>query len=194
MQRVYPIITLAPQEYRYALDAAMAVCGGRAPLVHSHLPELTSEVRWRIPKPAEPGQADIVLWIEPLLGTWKAELRELRRQLPLGGRLITVASRPLARRLPERRLWNQRGLGLQAGGITRLLRSVVEDGLRVEACYGMHSATSIVLNQLAECVARFRPALGDRLQFAARLRYCSTGPFSAFSTVALVVARKEREG
>jgi hypothetical protein len=84
-------------------------------------------------------------------------------------------------------------LGLRPWGLVRLCRALREAGFVVEESYGVHTMQAIFLNFLSQQVARRGYlALGDRLHFAARLRYCTTGPLAAFSTVALLVARKEQ--
>jgi hypothetical protein len=186
--------TVAPLDYRYALDGALAVLGGRvAPVVRCRVPELEDEIGWRIPRAAELGAATAALWVEPQAGDWQAELDELARALPQGSRLAIVASRPLARLIPERRSWGGQPLGLRPGGIGRLARAVWRAHFRLEASYGFHSPLAIGTSLLSQWAERLgRPDLGDQLHFAARGRYCVTGPLAALATVALLVARKER--
>jgi len=189
---VYQQIELAPLDYRYSLDAAMTAVAGRATAVRCDVPELMSEIRRRIPSPAAFGDAEAALWVEPLLGTWRSDLITIAEALPHEAPLVIVASRPLARRLPERRSWNGQPLGMQPSGIRRLRQALADVGFRLEAIYGVHSLRAIVLNLLSEQAGRWGyPGLSDRLHFAGRLCYCTIGPFAALSTVALLMNRKE---
>ncbi|HEY3230039.1 MAG TPA: hypothetical protein VGJ87_12525 [Roseiflexaceae bacterium] len=191
----HPMANLAPLDYRYALDSAMPLLAGKTPpILQCNLPELEREVRQRIPDWAGASVVRAGLWIEPLVDTWQAELQALASTLPAGAPLVVVASRPLARLLPERRSWGGQPLGFRPGGIGRLRRGLRGAGLVLEACYGIHSAVAIGLNALSWQMAHLgRPDLGDRIYFAARLRYCAEGPFAMLSTVALLIARKESE-
>ena len=189
-----PVWCLPPLEYRYALDAAMARLGNaRAPIVICNAPSLLGEVRQRgLSGDRWSPAADAALWVEPLVDTWPTDLATLDDALIAGAPLTIVASLPLARVLPERRSWHEHPLGLQPGGIDRLRRGLVRCGFALDAMYGIHSMIAVGLSLLSRLAARSgRPDLGDRLHFAARLRYCVAGPLAALSTVALLVARKE---
>jgi hypothetical protein len=193
MLGTHPIASLAPLDYRYALDAAMSVLARKAALaIRCNAPELAGEVYQRIPLRIEARVASAALWIEPLTDTWPAELQALAGALPAGAPLVVVASRPLARLLPERRAWSGQPLGFRPSGIGRLGRALPRAGLALQASYGIHSASSIGLSLLGRQIAHLgHPDLGDRLHFAARLRYCVSGPLAALSTVALLIATKE---
>jgi hypothetical protein len=185
---------LAPLEYRYALDAALT-CLPRTtePLTICNVAALTDELRQRLPQTAETTPAAAALWIEPLTATWRMELASLTARLTPDAPLAVIASRPLARLIPERRAWPERSLGMRPGGVAELRRALVRAGYRIDAEYGIHSVMSIVLNGVSQRLERWdRPDLGDRLHFAARLRYCTTGAPAALTTVALLAARKER--
>src|SRR5689334_4082498 len=118
-----PMRELAPLDYRYALDAAMSTLAGPvAPLVLCNLPELTGEVAARIPHSVPYDDATGALWVEPLVGSWQADMIRLTRVLPCGAPLAIVASRPLARLVPERHTWRGHPLGMQIGGVQRLRR------------------------------------------------------------------------
>jgi hypothetical protein len=183
----------APLEYRYALDAAMPVLASAGPpLVLCNVPELEHEVRQRVAQRAGAARVDAALWVEPLLQSWQVDLAFLSDVLSEGGPLVVVASRPLARTLPERRPWGGRPLGFAPGGVWRLRRALTPAGLTLEGTYGLHAAPAVWLSLLSRLAERWgRPDLGDRLHFAARLRYCASGRLAAWSTVALLVARKE---
>src|SRR6185369_1382386 len=114
----YPVAALAPLEYRYALDAAMSFVGRRAaPIVRCELDLLEAEIRQRLPCWADTPRAASALWAEPQADSWPAGLEALAGAIAHGGTLVVVASRPLARILPERRGWPGRPLGLLPGGV-----------------------------------------------------------------------------
>jgi len=189
-----PMADLAPLDYRYALDAALTLLDRTGPLrVVSNLPALDGEIRQRITAADQVAPASAALWVEPLADTWPAELATLTRQIKPDATLAVIASRPLARLIPERRSWQARALGTQLTGLRTLRRGLRRAGYHISAEYGIHSALSIGLSLLSQQLERRgRPDLGDRLHFAARLRYCATGPQTALSTVALVRASKGR--
>jgi hypothetical protein len=197
-----PAWSLAPREYGYALDAVMPRLAGEESLVvRCHVAALEAEIRQRLARWTAQGQARVALWVEPLVDDWQAELEALAAALAGDGTLIVIASRPLARLLPEagqitgttRRGWPGRPLGLQPGGIRRLRRTLERQGFRLEGEYGVHTLAAIGLNLLGQQLARWgRPDLGDRLGFAGRLRYCTAGRLAPLSTVALLVARAAR--
>lgn len=185
-----PCSQLAPLEYCYALDAALATLGGAPPLLICRASELQAEVEQRLPQlmPAVPRAG---LWIEPEAATLEADSATFARALGPGAPLIVIASQPLARTLPERRGWRGAGLGLRPGGIGRLCAVLRAAGFGPIAHHGIHSAAAIGLNALgAQMARRGRPDRADQLHFAARLRYRSSGWQAQFSTVALLVAHK----
>lgn len=189
-----PMADLAPLDYRYALDAALTLLDRTGDLrVVCNLPALDREIRQRIAPAAPPVPASGALWVEPLATAWPAQLAALSEQLAPGATLALIASRPLARLIPERRTWQVKPLGTQLAGLSTLRRGLRQAGYRISAEYGMHSALSIGLSLLSQQLERRgRPDLGDRLHFAARLHYCKTGPQTVLATVALVQASKER--
>ncbi len=197
------------------------------PLVLCNVPALAHEVRQRLPHAMVPGPLAAVpgplaavpgplarntdaangagavrsaLWIEPLTATWEADIKTLAGSVQPGGRLVVIASQPLALLLGKRSLrgnprpWGQGGglpAGARIGGISGLLRRLASAGFRLEARYGLHSASAIAANLLDRGLERWgRPDLGDRLHFWARLHYCVPGLMAGMSTVALVVANK----
>lgn len=187
-----PVNAVVPLDYRYALDAAMTVLvPAGTPAVVCNIDELDAEVRKRLPLWSEAHLASAALWVEPLSSTWQMDLAVLAQRLSPGSPLVIVASRPLARILPERRTWSEQPLGLQIGGISWLRGLLPQADFVVEATYGIHSLLSIALSQLSyQFERRVYPHIGDRLHFAARLHYRTTGPLAVFSTVALLIARK----
>ena len=187
----YPASRIIPLGYRYALDAASSALAARGdPVVRCDAPELLVEVRQRFPESSGPIEARGALWIEPRVGRWQKDLTALAGPIQNGGMLVVVASRPLARLLPERRGWPVHYLGLRPGGHAELYRALARAGFATTT-YGIHSARATVLNMLGQLVSRFgRPDLGDRLHFAARLAYCATGPLAPLATVALLISRK----
>lgn len=184
--------SLAPLDYRYALDAAMSTLAGiPQPLVKCGVHALQDEVSQRIPVQLKQGPALGGLWIEPLSATWNSDLHLLLTGLAFAAPLVIVASRPLARLIPERASWDGQPLGLKPGGLGRLRRALTQMRWTVESSYGIHSALAIALSVVGQQLERIgRPDLGDRLHFAARLRYCNEGVFSPLSTVAVLVVRK----
>jgi len=186
-----PVWDLAPREYGQALDAAMALLAGEeTPVLRCAVPALAAEAGQRLPAWREAGPTGAALWIEPLEVGWQAELKALSAGLNGGGKMVIVASRPLARLLPQRREWPGEALGLQLGGLGRLRRALAEAGLALEAEYGLHTLSATFLNLLGQMASRWgRPDLGDRLHFAGRLRYITSGSLARLSSVALLVAR-----
>lgn len=162
-------------------------------MVKCHPAHLTSLLNQVLPFWTESGPAAGGLWIEPVVDTWKDDLAALRNGLQPSSPLIVIASRPLARVLPERTGWIGQPLGLLPLGITRLVTALRFAGFTIESRFGIHSLVSICLNVSAGWLGRHgRPELGDRLLSAARLHYCSGGPFDWLSTVILLFARLPR--
>lgn len=189
-----PSARLAPLEYRYALDAAMALLAGAAPLTVCHVAALWPELQQRVPN-APSSHANAAVWVEPQAHSWNGELDGLMRGLSSNATLLVVASQPLARLLPERRGWDDDPLGMRVGGMRALLRGLARAGFGVRERHGLHGIESIALNALAaQAARRGRTALADRLGFAARLRYRSAGRTAGLGTVALLVARREGAG
>lgn len=181
---------IAPLEYCYALDAALAMLGGAAPHLICRANELVADAQQRLGQPATtPPRAG--LWIEPDAPHLAADLAEFVRAIPPGGPLIVIASQPLARILPERRTWRGAAIGLRPGGVARLCAALRAAGFAPLSRHGIHSAAAIAANALgAQLARRGRPDLADQLAFAGRLRYRSSGWMAHFATVALLVARK----
>lgn len=188
-----PVSDLAPLEFRYALDAVMPLLGKKAPLIlRCGSPNLLFEVKGRLPWCSEAGNGAAALWIEPQRSDWEAQCRDLGQSLAGGAPLAIIASRPLARLLPERRYWGGDPLGSQPWGVERLSGALSQCGFSLRSTFGIHSVQSISINFLSRCLSRLgRPAMGDRLGFAARMRYCVTGPLAALSTLALITAQKQ---
>ncbi|MBV9790444.1 MAG: hypothetical protein JOZ51_19790 [Chloroflexi bacterium] len=186
-----PMVALAPLDYRYALDAARTLFAPHAtPLIRCNVAELDPEVSQRFAQ-ASASIAYGVLWIEPLAASWRVELKDCADQLSTGSPLVVIASQPLARLVPERRTWGGAPLGMQLTGVNQLRRAMRDAGLSIESRHGIHSAASIALSQISHQAARLgRPEIGDRLHFAARLRYRAQGPLAALATVGLLVGRK----
>lgn len=192
----HPRLALAPLEYRYALDAVMPLLAEEKKLlIRCDVPQLMNDVTQRVPILSDSDQihdAEMALWVEPLRLTWRDELAVISDRLSNKSLLIIVASRPLARLLPERQAWQGQPLGIQVGGLSHLCRELRQMGWVFERQDGIHSLQSIVLNQLSGLVSRLGcVAFADRLEFAARLRYRSTDLWAPCSTVALLVACKE---
>jgi hypothetical protein len=184
--------SIAPLDYRSALDAISPLYQGQtAPVVICNLPELANELENRFCDEPGPSCLASVIWIEPLVETWNRELRDLSARLAEDGTLYIIASRPLARLLPERRAWTGNPLGLRFSGSWKLHAALRQAGFDIHSRYGFHGLQSIGLNLIGAVLVRLgRADLADRLQFAARLRYCTRGVLSGFSTVSLVAATK----
>ncbi len=189
-----PMAELAPLDYRYALDAARTIFPAHtAPLICCRQPELDGEVRQRFGTQMTTPTTSGALWIEPQVTGWQTELTTLAQQLAPAAPIVVIVSQPLARLISERRAWHGQPLGMRLGGARALRQALRSAGLRLDIGYGIHSPASIILSQVSHQAARWgRPDLGDRLHFAARLRYCVQGPLAALATVALLVVRRER--
>jgi hypothetical protein len=184
-----PMRALAPLEYRLALDAALPALHALRVSLRCGVPPLHAEALQRLPHCAA-GDPEAGLLVEPLLGQWRADLAQLGR-LPPGAPLAIVASRPLARLLPERRGWPGTPLCTVPGGLRRLCDALTTAGFVVEAGYGFHAAPAMALSALCGLAERAeRPDLADRLLAASRQYYCTPGLFAPLCTVALVCARK----
>ena len=189
-----PMNRFAPLDYRCALDAARTLFEPRAtPLVCCHVPELAAEAAQRFTRQPNTAIVDGVVWVEPLIPTWRAELASITGKLSVGATLTVIASQPLAWIIPERRMWSGQPLGMQLVGKQKLWWALRRSGFTIDATYGFHSVSSIMLSQVSQQAARWgRPDISDRLHFLARLHYCVQGPTTALATVALVVARKKQ--
>lgn len=187
-----PVATLAPLDYRYALDAAMTVVAGQhTPALVCVVPDLVDEARQRLPHTVDVQDCHAAIWIEPQVTSWRAELAKLTQGLAPDARLALIVSRPLARFLPEYRTWQSQPLGFQMDGLRKMRRALLDAGFALEAQYGIHTLIAVGLSLLSHQMERFgRPDLADRLHFAARLRYCVTGPLAVGATVTLLIARR----
>lgn len=207
-----PVAELAPLDYRYGLDVAAALIAGHGATSGGlwalcNVPALAAEVHQRLPHAladAEAtghaaGEVGAALWVEPLTATWTADLARLSRAVQPGGRLVVLASQPLGRMLPERRMW-QDGTGIAGStplgtglrGMGRLLKGLARAGFRIEAQYGLHPPAAMLASRVAgQLERRGRADLGDRWHFRARLSYCTTSPAARLSTVALVICRRD---
>ena len=185
-----------PLDYRYALDGAMVPLH-KAERILVRLPSTPweEEVTQRLPQAQKQGSADAGLWIEPGTRTWEHNLQDFRSGLSENGLLVVIASRPLARILPQKSWENHPPLGIQITGMRRLRQGLVQADFCIESCYGVHTLAAILWNQAGQWMGRCcRPDLEDRWQFAARLRYHTLGRWAFLSTVALIFAYKRGEG
>jgi hypothetical protein len=189
---ILPMPDLAPLEYWAAFDAALTILRPQSSItIRCSVPELAHEAHQRIPVESDDAKAGAALWVEPLVAAWESDLTELNGLLPPGTPLVVIASLPLARLLPERQGWAGDPLCLHFGGLGRLRRALKGVGFSIQDQYGFHTPSTTGLNALSRLYHRWgRPDLADRLGFAARLRYCTSGPLIALSTVALIVTRK----
>ena len=155
------------------------------------IPELSQEVSQRLPAKGIDAEVEAALWVEPLVQFWESDLAELARVLPEKSTMVVIASLPLARLLPERQGWAGDPMCLHPGGLGRLNRALMGTNFIIQDKYGFHTPYSVVVNSLSRWLDRWgRPDLGDRVGFAGRLRYCTTGPTLVLSTVALITARQ----
>jgi len=186
-----PRYTQSILDYRYALDAAMvSLYRFDAVLVRCHKASLQAEVSQRLLAKEGRNGGMAGLWIEPLVATWEKDLQEFQSSLSRGSLLVIIASRPLARLLPVADHTTP-SMGMTVGGMRRLRQGLQKADFCVESCYGVHTLNSIVWNQAGLWASRWhRPDIGDRLQFAARLRYHATGRSAFLSTLALLFAYK----
>lgn len=191
----YSVADSAPLEYRYALDAAMPfLAGENAPVVLCGIPNLQCEIRQRLSDKNDGENSSAALWVEPLAGTWRDDLETFATILPCGAPLVIIASQAIARLLPERQSWEGRLLGFQLGGISQLRSALHHASFAIEASYGIHSVFAIGLNVWSRLLERWgRADLGDRLHFAARLHYCTTGLLATFSSITMLIAKKEAD-
>lgn len=187
-----PVSELAPLEYRYALDAAMpGLAANQLPFIICNSPFLKGELQQRLDGTTTSEITKAGLWLEPLVETWESELQTFKKTLPKDSTLIIVASRPLARILPEIKSRSEKALGIQPTGIYRLSKTLLSEGFEVKVTYGIHSITSIGINFVSQQAMRIHQyALSDRLLFKSKLLYCTTSPLSSISTVALIFAKK----
>ncbi|NTV62675.1 MAG: hypothetical protein HGA65_03935, partial [Oscillochloris sp.] len=88
----------------------------------------------------------------------------------------------------------QRGaLCLCLGGLSKLSAALRAEGLAVRATLGAHGLRSVLLSALSRLAQQAsQPAQSDRLLVAARLAYIERAPLDRLSTVAIIVAEKER--
>ncbi|MEI7555058.1 hypothetical protein [Candidatus Chlorohelix sp.] len=179
-----------PFEYLYALDAVMPLLaknGYKTVLCNSQ--ELLSELNMRLESVENRAVGGASLWIEPQADDWQAQLSHFSTLITSGNTLLIIASRPLARLLPERRLWQGNPLGLQPGGIRQLKKRLPLSGFRLEAEHGIHTLLSTGINSFSTVLGKAQlPSLFDRLYFAARLTYRASGWLSSLSTVSLIEA------
>lgn len=212
-----PVADLAPLDYRFSLDAAMAHLApgpDEVVCVLNNLPALEVEVRQRLHRalhglalqqgPREGVGMAVLgsgLWLQPLAGTWIAELGALARAIPSGGRLAVIASQPLClvlpglgvRSNPDESLSSAAAtpLGMQIGGLRKLLHRMRASGFSVEATYGVHTLVAMAAGILSRRAERWNRAdLGDRLHFWARRSYYVDGLAWRLATTALLTARK----
>lgn len=189
-----PVSCLVPLDYRYALDGAVTLLAGlEPPTVYCDVAPLLVEAEQRFPRRASSTSRSPALWIEPLVPTWRSDLDVIADALTVDGLLVVIASRPLARLLPERQGWRGDPIGLRPLGITQVMGALGAGGFRLIASYGVHSLPAIVrslLGQVCDCAGHAER--GDRWRVAARSAYHASGTLAPLSTVALLVARKGR--
>jgi hypothetical protein len=186
-----PVYTLAPLEYRLALDAAAVWLVGSTPVgLRCEQPALELECRSRLPANHPPPWRGL-LWLEPQYPTWQPALDGLAAHLLPGARLALLLSLPPARRLPGFRLWGDDPLGIHPCGLRRLRQALADLDFTLQAARAFHGVPSLFWNTTS-CLARlsFRRALADRLEFTARLHYLQPLERSWLSTCALLLIHR----
>jgi hypothetical protein len=173
--------------YLYQADTIQVICRQK---------ELVSEVSMRLPNQRGNDasiQTSAALWVEPDAGSWESDLNCLESVLSQGSLLIIIASQPTARLLPERRNWSGSPLGFLPGGLNSLRRGLKRTGFTLFDRYGVHTAAAIGFNLLGRWAGLVgRADLEDRLHFAARQRYLTSGPTARLASLALLFARREQ--
>jgi len=173
-----------PCVYADTIDAGGA-------LVLCNVDELKEEVRQYIPAWSQDSPARSALWIEPQVLSWREQLMAISEALPPGAPLVVIARARWPNCCREE-LVGRASAGCRWRGFDQLRGALAQSGFGVQAVYGIHSASAIALNLLAQqCEWWGLPELGARLYFAARLRYCRPASAVSLSTVSLLMARKE---
>ena len=172
---------MLPLEYQIALDVLPSFVSmsetGWICQVDAFYPELQN----RLPHVPAP---QYLVWIEPQMAEPLPSLNNIQR-------LILIASRPLARILPERKAWQDDSVGLRWRGTSRFQQPLRQEGWHAVATHHFHTLQSIILNRASEQLTRIgQPARADRWQFAARQRYATSN--RAIATASLFVYERSR--
>lgn len=186
------ICAQSPPEYRLALDAAFSWCSPFAPIrVLCQSPALEAEMNQRLDAPAAPPWRSL-LWIEPQTSDWLDVLSTFARSEDHPSHLAMILSLFPAKHLPSRLASTDSSLGVQRWGIQRLRRALRRQGFHQQAWFGIHTGQSVLLFFLAERARQLGAfALGDRLEFTARLHYTKPLAKTWLATCALGMASQE---
>jgi hypothetical protein len=182
---------------RYALDACALAFGlSHGPtLLLSSMPPWERALRRRIGDhlfatndPARPSSQAWggAVWLEPPWRGWRAQLAEIRHELPRGGLLSIVLSLPLALLQQERR---PLGLGMKPAGLLQLRSTLVDNGFWIERAFGFHTLVWSVARGIVQWIGQWRPDLADRLHFAIRRSFATRGLGIAMAATGLIEAR-----
>lgn len=191
MKAALPVYQQAPLEYRLALDVACTWLAMCAPVcLRCDQPDLSAEAEQRLPLDTTPPWQG-ALWLEPQVPAWQAGLEEFSSNLASGARVAAILSLPPARRLPDRQAWQGTCLGEQRGGLKQFLKAFTGHGMIIDSVWGMHSWRAVGLNAAAHTARRLGWwALGDRLEFAARLLYTQQLGWAWSCTCALIMGHQ----
>lgn len=151
-------------EYTNALDALPSFVAMDALQTVCAVPEVVSVLAVRLPPTLSPRH---LVWVEPQVGEAVPRLDGIER-------VVVIAARPLARILPERKVWGDAPLGMQVGGLWRLRRELRKSGWGISAEYRFHTLQSILYNTISQ--RHPQPAKADRWHFAARAAYITQRP------------------
>ncbi len=125
------------------------------------------------------GAAPVIVWAQP----HPATLDRVLHALADGGALLLIVPGRLGRFLPEARI-----TGTGGASIERHLRQA---GLRINARYGFHGASSIAWSYAARAFTQIgRYDLADRYRFKMRNAFCVQGWQARFASVRLVISGK----
>ena len=172
-----------PQEYRIAADALASFIEIDKSSMLCESDALRGLVAAPLPLQTSPAS---IVWLEPQATTWVQRLDQIRT----AQRLLVIASRPLAKHIPERTAWVDQPLGVYRDGLRQLRQGLQSIGRPVVAEYGFHTVTSILINRCATLLSAVgQSARADRWHFTARLHYATQGLLANFSTVALLVCQ-----
>jgi len=186
-----PVYSLAPLEYRLALDAASVWLARSAPLLlRCDQPALQFECLQRLsPGHSPPWRG--VLWLEPGHLTWVTVLVDLTAQLQPGARLAVLLSLTPTRQLLEPCTWSGDLLGWRPGGLALLRQALKEQGFIVNTAQAFHGGQSLLWSAVSRLAHLLRRrAQADRLEFTARLCYIQPLERSWGSTCTLILAHR----
>jgi hypothetical protein len=181
----------------YALDAcALSFGATRGPiLLVSSQPSWEHMLRRRlgdrfftVDDPERPSAQAWVgaAWLEPQRTMWRDHLVIISRELPSGSLLSVVQSLPLT---VFGRATSPGAVGITPNGVARFRHALTRQGFRIERAFGFQTLWWIALRRVAARLARYRPDISDRIQFAMRRGFATRGPILALAMTGLIEAR-----